>query len=69
MTTTLYERRVFCDNCGRWVTQARVDSTAFHRQVEQTDPDEDDLFEEEQERALQVVVTHVPLCRHCQDTT
>ncbi|HZO88620.1 MAG TPA: hypothetical protein VFB38_09810 [Chthonomonadaceae bacterium] len=69
MAVTSYEKRVLCDNCGRWVSRTRVDAATFERLVRQQDPDEEDLFEEEYEHPVAVVVTHVPVCGHCQEAT
>jgi hypothetical protein len=69
MVVTSFETRVLCDNCGRWVSRQRVDASTFEQFVTKTDPDEDDLYTEDQDRPVSVVVTHVPVCRRCQETT
>ena len=69
MVVTSFEKRVLCDNCGRWVSRERVDATDFERFVTKADPDEDDLFTEDQDRPVSVVITHVPVCGRCQETT
>ena len=69
MVVTSFEKRVVCDNCGRWVSRQRVDASTFEQFVTKTDPDEDDLYTEDQDRPVSVVVMHVPVCRRCQETT
>jgi hypothetical protein len=69
MSTPIYERRVVCDNCGRNVSQQRIDAATFDRLVRDSEPDEDDLFQDDQEKPIQVMVTRVPVCSHCQDRT
>ncbi len=66
---TIYETRVMCDNCGRLVSQQRVDPATFERLVQKMEPDEDDLYDEDQARAVSVVVTRVPVCSRCKDRT
>lgn len=66
---TTYQHHVLCDNCGRSVRREPIDAAQFDKLVKKSEPDEDDLFEEAQERPVQVVVTHVPVCSHCQERT
>ncbi len=66
--TPIYHKRVVCDNCGRVVSEERVDAATFDRLVQQQDPDDEDLLTEEYERPVQVLVTRVSSCRRCADT-
>lgn len=66
MTGTAYEHRVVCDICGRQVQRSRVDTATFELLMSRTQPDEDDLFVEDQEYPVQVLITRLPGCSRCQ---
>jgi hypothetical protein len=74
---TKYEVQVLCDNCGRLVKRERVDGAKFAALAAKTgladhgadpdDPASEDLIEEEGDRPIEALITHVPACSHCHD--
>lgn len=69
MPLTVYEQLTTCDNCGRVVSRSVVDRTTFDKLTLAAEPADDELYEDPQDRPVQVIVTHVPLCSRCSART